>query len=96
MSRKGIRLGPKTILVVMEGGVIQDVVGVPRGMRVGVRDYDVEGVDLDNEDLYVNQEGSRCTQVVWGPTAPCWDDKCRPYQEALTKAFLAGGPGRCP
>jgi len=90
MSRRGIRLGPKTILVVMEGGVIQDIVGVPRGMRVVVRDYDVEGVDPDDADLYMNSEGSLCTQVVWGPTDPCFDDNCRRLSKTMVGQFTEG------
>jgi len=69
----------KQILVVMEGGVIQDVVGVPEGYELVVRDYDVEG--CDNEDylndgvLFVHPESGLCTQFGWcaDPNEPAAD-----------------------
>jgi hypothetical protein len=76
----------KPILVVMEGGVIQDVVGVPEGYELVVRDYDVEGCDLEaylaNGELYVGPSGALCTQVVWGSTSPTEDDGTRPATRA--------------
>ena len=36
------------ILVVMQGGVIQNIVGIPENCVVTVRDYDVEGCDLED------------------------------------------------
>ena len=59
----------KQILVVMEGGVVQDIVGIPKGWEVVVWDYDVEGLDLkdylDRGELYVQEKSGLCTQTVW-------------------------------
>ena len=35
------------IIVVMEGGIVQDVGGIPRGTTVIIRDYDCDGYDDD-------------------------------------------------
>lgn len=41
------------IIITVEGGVIQDVQGIPPGVRVIVRDYDIEGMDDVGEEEYV-------------------------------------------
>jgi len=42
------------IVVVVSGGVVQDVVGVPPGVVVEVHDYDTDGSD---ESLGIDEEG---------------------------------------
>jgi len=59
----------KTILIVMEGGIIQSIAGIPRGTEITVRDYDVDGVDLNDYladgRLFVGPGGDLCTQFYW-------------------------------
>jgi len=58
----------KTILIVVEGGIIQDVLGIPEGVQVVVCDYDVEGVDIEgyieNGRLF-RVNGKLCTQIAY-------------------------------
>ena len=35
----------KTITVIVSGGLVQDVQGIPEGIQVKVIDYDSEGID---------------------------------------------------
>ncbi|WP_245538013.1 hypothetical protein [Rubinisphaera brasiliensis] len=51
----------KNVLVIVSGGVVQDVV-CPDGVTVVVRDFDVEGV----EDEAITTEGNeRFIESVW-------------------------------
>lgn len=52
-----------TITVIMEGGLIQDIIGIPAGITIRVHDYDVEGVDT--EDLKTNGDGEEYTEAIW-------------------------------
>jgi hypothetical protein len=42
------------IVVVVSGGVVQDVLGVPPGIVVELHDYDTDGTD---ESLGIDEEG---------------------------------------
>ena len=46
------------IVVTVEGGAVQDVTGIPRGMTVQIHDYDVDGADCDEGDLDRDANGS--------------------------------------
>lgn len=35
----------RTITVIVEGGLVQDIQGIPKGIRVKVLDYDSDGID---------------------------------------------------
>lgn len=52
----------KTVTVVVEGGVIQDVV-CPKGVRVIVRDYDTDGNEEDN--LHYDDDGYPFVEGIW-------------------------------
>jgi hypothetical protein len=52
--------GP-TVTVTVEGGVVQHV-AVPLGVRVVVRDYDVDAEDLD---LSTDGNGDRYLEGIW-------------------------------
>jgi hypothetical protein len=54
---------PKTILIVVEGGVIQDIEGIPPGVQVVVRDYDVDGSEEN-----IVEDGSYVETVYVGPS----------------------------
>jgi len=62
----------KKIIVVMEGGCVQTIIGIPEGVEVAVRDYDVEGIDLDRylrtNTLFKDVDGQLCTEVRLGPS----------------------------
>jgi hypothetical protein len=47
------------VMVTIEGGVAQVDVFKP-GIVVEVRDFDVEGADETDENLWTNEEGDRC------------------------------------
>jgi hypothetical protein len=47
------------VMVTIEGGVAQLDVFKP-GIVVEVRDFDVEGADESEENLWTNEEGNRC------------------------------------
>lgn len=51
----------QTILVIVSGGVVQDVV-CPEGITVIVRDFDVEGVE---DEAVVTQGDERFIESVW-------------------------------
>jgi len=51
-----------TIVITVEGGVIQSIENIPSGVRVVVRDYDVDGSEravLEDED------GESFAETVW-------------------------------
>ena len=52
----------KTVTISLEGGVIQHV-DVPPGVRVIVKDFDVEG--CDESDLTENEHGDKFIESIW-------------------------------
>ena len=36
------------IIIDLEGGVVHDVSGIPKGVEIELRDYDTEGLDLES------------------------------------------------
>ncbi len=58
----------KTITVIVEGGMIQDVIGIPKGVRVEVHDYDTEGGDPDIESIETDRQGGRHFVSLWNGT----------------------------
>ena len=52
--------GP-TVTIVVEGGVVQDV-ALPLGVRVVVRDYDIDGSEVD---LAEDKNGDRYLEGIW-------------------------------
>ena len=51
------------IIVTVSGGVVQNVEGVPPGVVVEVRDYDVMG--CDEEDLIKDENGELYEKGEW-------------------------------
>ncbi len=51
--------------IIIEGGVVQEVLNIPKGMSVRVIDYDTEGGD--GEDLSVSpyDEKNKCYITEW-------------------------------
>ena len=61
----------KQIIVTVEGGVVQNIVGIPDDVKVVVRDFDVEGADLSQylEDKELRKvRGDLCVESTWGPS----------------------------
>lgn len=59
------------IYIIMDGGIIQDVVGIPPGYEVVVRDFDMDFHDAEAFRDYVDSgqlrkvESELCTEIVW-------------------------------
>jgi hypothetical protein len=56
--------GGKPITITVEGGVIQDIQYIPKGMTVTVLDFDVDGVP--EEDLTKLRNGQKAVVAEWG------------------------------
>lgn len=54
---------PHDIIVDLDGGLVHDVHAIPPGVRVVVRNYDVEGADDD--EIVTDDAGSYCRSVYW-------------------------------
>ena len=52
------------IVIVMEGGVIQDIVNIPPGVEIEVRDFDIEATIA--EELEETPDGEQYVQSLWG------------------------------
>ncbi len=52
----------KTVRVTVEGGVVQHI-EVPKGVRVIVKDYDVEG--CDESQLEHDENGDNYFEAIW-------------------------------
>ena len=56
----------KTILISMEGGIIQDIIGIPEDCEIVVWDYDAgEYGDYDDERTIADEEGNEAWMVTW-------------------------------
>ncbi len=62
------------ILIVMEGGLIQEVYDIPAGVVIRVKDYDVEG--CDRQRLKQDPDGELFYESVW-----THEDSCGPANE---------------
>jgi starvation-inducible outer membrane lipoprotein len=51
------------ILVVVEGGKIKNIEGIPTDLYVEVRDYDVDG--LSKSELSQDEDGRACEVREW-------------------------------
>lgn len=57
---------PVTIVITMEGGLIQDI-EKPEGIKVVVMDFDADTVDYcdPDDDIKVNAKGERYFESIW-------------------------------
>ena len=53
----------KKIVITLEGGLIQWIEGIPDGMVIEVRDYDVEGAD--ESELETGENGDLYYESIW-------------------------------
>lgn len=51
------------ITITMEGGLIQDISGIPESVVIEVMDFDVEG--CEPESLKENEHGEKFTLTEW-------------------------------
>ena len=56
-----------TLTITVNGGLIQDIEGIPEGMEVVVMDFDTEGVESDDADMHELEDGTEYIRSVWGP-----------------------------
>jgi len=60
---------PHEIVISMEGGLIQDIDGIPHGVVIRVRDFDVEGAD--DSELSRDADGDPYYETVWSCEDAC-------------------------
>ena len=53
----------KSIVITMEGGLIQEIEGIPQDVVLVVRDYDMEGAGDD--ELTLDENGDACFESIW-------------------------------
>ena len=53
----------REVLVIVEHGLVQHV-DVPEGVRVVIKDYDINA-DAEHESIQNDPDGERYTQQVW-------------------------------
>ena len=59
------------IVIVVDGGVVQEVYNIPPHVTVRVKDYDVDG--CDEADLQRDRDGELYCEAVW-----THEDSCPP------------------
>ncbi len=57
------------ILIVIEGGLVQEVYGIPPDVVVRVKDYDIEG--YDEAQLQKDRDGQSYFESVWTHEGSC-------------------------
>lgn len=62
------------ILITIEGGLVQDIAGIPFGCEVEVRDYDVD--HTENEALKEDEDGNKYIEIIHESSQECfhWND----------------------
>lgn len=55
------------ITIHIEGGIIQDVNGIPAGVQIQVNDFDVASEDIGNPmwNILQNENGRHFEQAIW-------------------------------
>lgn len=61
----------REILIIVEGGVVHEMYGIPEGMTVRIKDYDVDG--CSESEVLRDRDGERYRQIVW-----THEDSCGP------------------
>jgi len=76
----------REILIVIQGGLIQEVYGIPPGLVVRVKDYDVDG--CDEAHLKQDRDGERFRESVWSheDSCPSDDPGCRAHSPTHPRA----------
>jgi hypothetical protein len=53
----------KTIDIILDGGLVRDIQGIPEDYQVRIRDYDVE--DAHPDDVKKDEKGLECFEFFW-------------------------------
>lgn len=55
------------VLIVISGGVMQDVTFAKNSARIKiiVKDYDVEGDDLNDDNIKIDDQGNYYREIIW-------------------------------
>lgn len=53
-----------TITITVEGGVIQDIKGIPKNTKIKVLDFDIDGLP-EEETKIINEKGDRANVSYW-------------------------------
>lgn len=54
---------PDQITIIMEGGIIQEILDMPQGTNIVVKDYDSEMYDID--ELEKDEHGDEYKEIVF-------------------------------
>jgi len=57
------RTEKKRIVIYQDGGLIQNIEGIPKDVVIEARDYDIDGADP--EDVKLDGDGQEYTEVIW-------------------------------
>lgn len=60
---------PSPIIIKIDGGLVQDIEGIPEGVTVLVRDFDTEGCDESDIDG-VDDDGNEYAEQVYTQETP--------------------------
>ena len=63
------------ILIIMKGGLIQEIYGIPPDVVIRIKDYDVDG--CDEERLQRDRDGDPNCESVWDH-----EDSCGPVDDS--------------
>ena len=53
----------KKLVITLDGGLIQDIQGIPEDLVILVRDYDVEGAD--EAEITMDEHGEPYFESIW-------------------------------
>lgn len=56
----------RKMIIVLEGGLIQDIRGIPDETEIEIRDFDIEGIEP--ELLSATGDGEEYVKTVWRKT----------------------------
>jgi hypothetical protein len=58
------------MIITVEGGLIQDIQGIPYGLEVEVRDYDID--HTENEALKEDEDGNKYIEIIHESSEDCY------------------------
>ena len=61
----------QTIDIEVEGGLIQNIEGIPDGIQIRVRDYDTQDMTAEDDPQLITGEGRSHTQCIWHSDGTC-------------------------
>ena len=61
----GVTNMKRKIIIIMDGGLIQDIANIPDDIVIEVRDYDIEGTSLEEDELSEDSSGKQYIASQW-------------------------------